>query len=82
MEDEAKKPENTVESPGLLLNCQQVHALVSQGMDGELSPVLRTRMRLHMMLCSACANFDQQMQLLRRAMRSLPLTEEQDGEQK
>jgi hypothetical protein len=52
--------------------CREVHRLVSQGMDRELSLVERTRMRLHLMVCTPCTRFNAQMALLRRAMRQAP----------
>ena len=52
--------------------CREVHRLVSEGMDRELSIVERTRMRLHLVVCGACTRFNAQMSLLRRAMREIP----------
>ena len=57
---------------GLKPTCKEVHRLVSEGMDRELSLVERTRMRLHLLVCTACTRFNGQMDLLRRAMRSGP----------
>ena len=57
---------------GIKPTCREVHRLVSEGMDRELSLVERTRMRLHLMVCKACTGFDGQMGLLRKAMRSMP----------
>lgn len=51
--------------------CKEVHRLTSEGMDRELSLVERTRMRMHLLVCTACRNFTGQMALLRRAMRNL-----------
>jgi len=51
--------------------CKEVHRLTSEGMDRELSIIERTRVRMHLLVCIACRNFDKQMQLLRRAMRQL-----------
>lgn len=51
--------------------CKEVHRLTSEGMDRELSFVERARMRVHLMVCSACRNFTGQMDLLRRAMRQV-----------
>lgn len=52
--------------------CREVHRLVSEGMDRDLSLVERVRMRLHLMVCAACTRFNRQMDLLRRAMRQGP----------
>lgn len=57
---------------GIKPTCREVHRLVSEGMDRELSLVERTRMRLHLVVCEACTRFNGQMALIRRAMRSMP----------
>jgi hypothetical protein len=54
---------------GLKPTCKEVHRLVSEGMDRDLSLVERSRVRLHLMVCQACTRFNGQMDLLRRAMR-------------
>lgn len=53
--------------------CREVHRLVSEGMDRDLSIVERTRMRLHLVVCDACTRFNGQMSLLRDAMRRFPM---------
>ena len=45
-------------STGLKPTCREVHRLVSEGMDRELSIVERARMRLHLMVCGACTRFN------------------------
>ena len=50
--------------------CREVHQLVSERMDRELSLVERTRVGSHLMVCTACTRFKDQMALLRRAMRN------------
>ncbi|HZX28213.1 MAG TPA: zf-HC2 domain-containing protein [Telluria sp.] len=57
---------------GLKPTCREVHRLVSEGMDRELSVVERTRVRLHLLVCVACTRFSGQMDLLRRALRGFP----------
>ena len=57
----------------LMPTCREVHRLVSEGMDRDLSLVEHTRMRLHLMVCDACTRFNGQMALLRKAMRGFPL---------
>jgi predicted anti-sigma-YlaC factor YlaD len=61
---------------GFKPTCREVHRLVSEGMDRELSLVERARMRLHLMVCTACTRFSGQMDLLRRAMRQMPPLDE------
>lgn len=62
-----------MKNDGLKPTCREVHRLVSEGMDRDLTLVERTRMRLHLMVCGACTRFNQQMDTLRRAMRGFPL---------
>jgi hypothetical protein len=54
---------------GLKPTCKEVHRLVSEGMDRDLSLIERSRVRLHLVVCEACTRFNGQMDLLRRAMR-------------
>jgi len=56
---------------GLRITCREVHRLASEGLDRDLSLIERARMRLHLPMCHACRNFNEQMQLIRRAMRRL-----------
>lgn len=58
---------------GLMPTCKEVHRLVSEAMDRELSLGERARVRLHLLVCGACTRFNGQMALLRRAMRGFPL---------
>jgi hypothetical protein len=64
---------------GIKPTCREVHRLVSEGMDRELSLMERVRMRLHLMVCGACTRFNGQMALLRRAMHGFPLDESGPG---
>jgi len=56
--------------------CKEVHQLVSERMDRELNMVEKLRLRLHMMICDACNNFNGQMKIIRRAMHEFPLDKE------
>lgn len=49
--------------------CREVHQLVSERMDRTLTIVERVRVGAHLIVCPACTRFDDQMQLLRRALR-------------
>ncbi len=62
---------------GVLLKCRDVHALVSQGLDRDLSFSERTKMRMHFMMCTSCNNFNAQMQLLRGAMQKFPFGDDE-----
>lgn len=58
---------------GMKPTCREVHRLVSERLDRKLSLVELTGLRLHLLICVACTNFNAQMGLIRRAMRELPL---------
>ncbi|MES3020859.1 MAG: zf-HC2 domain-containing protein [Pseudomonadota bacterium] len=49
--------------------CREVHQLVSERMDRALTIIERGRVGAHLAVCPGCARFDDQMRLLRRAMR-------------
>jgi predicted anti-sigma-YlaC factor YlaD len=59
------------DAKGLMPSCREVHRLVSEGQDRNLSFVEKVRMKMHFLMCEACTNFQQQMALLRRAMRKM-----------
>ena len=59
--------------------CREVHRLTSEGLDRELSMVERARIRIHLLVCTACRNFTDQMCLIRQAMRQLTPDDENDG---
>ena len=61
------------------LTCKEVSRLLSDGRDGELPAAQRARLRLHLALCEACRNVEQQMSFLRRAMRGLGRDDETKG---
>lgn len=50
-----------------MLNCKEATALMSQGLDRHLGRGERLRLRLHLMMCSACTNYRRQMNVLRMA---------------
>jgi predicted anti-sigma-YlaC factor YlaD len=51
------------------ISCEEATRLISAGLDRELSPPARATLRLHQTVCNACRRFEQQMLLLRRALR-------------
>jgi len=61
----------------LKATCKEVHRLTSEGLDRKLSMIERARMRLHLLVCDACRNFTGQMQLIRRAMRRMGGSDEE-----
>ena len=54
---------------GHMISCREVSRLVSRGQDEALSPWQRFRLRAHLAVCVACANFERQVRFLRVAMR-------------
>ena len=52
--------------------CRNVHRLVIEGQDRELSWRERATVRIHMMMCSACRHFESQIGFLRQAIRRFP----------
>ncbi len=51
------------------LTCKDVARILSDGLDAEMAPAARARLRVHMVICGACRNVEQQFDLLRRLMR-------------
>lgn len=64
----------------LKITCKEIHRLTSEGLDRELSMTELARIRVHLLVCHACRNFSGQMQLLRRAMRQLMPSPDDDGQ--
>ncbi|MBI3285611.1 MAG: zf-HC2 domain-containing protein [Burkholderiales bacterium] len=53
-----------------MLNCQNATRLMSEVQERELGMKERMSLKVHVMMCSGCRNFGQQMQTLRQAMRA------------
>jgi hypothetical protein len=51
------------------LTCKEVARILSDGQDAALPPAERARLRLHMVVCEACRNVEQQLDFLRRLVR-------------
>ena len=60
----------------LLPDCKEVSRLLSSGQDLQLPASERARLRLHLVICSACRNVEQQLAFLRRAIGQLGKTGE------
>lgn len=52
--------------------CKEVHHLVIEGQDRQLSLMERISVRVHLMMCGACRRFEAQMDFLREALRRFP----------
>jgi anti-sigma factor RsiW len=53
------------------LTCRDVARVLSDGLDAELPPAERARLRLHMAICEACRNVEQQFDFLRKLMHRI-----------
>jgi hypothetical protein len=54
-----------------MLTCKEVTRLVSQGMDRDLAFPERAALQLHLVACRGCNSVKEQMEFLRKAVRSL-----------
>ena len=52
--------------------CKEVHHLVIEGQDRQLSLMERSSVRVHLMKGGACRRFEAQMDFLRQALRRFP----------
>jgi hypothetical protein len=48
-------------------SCKDISKLISMGMDRELSWSERVRLRLHLLMCRNCTEFDRQIKAIRNA---------------
>lgn len=53
------------------LTCHEVSRLLSDGLDKELPADEQKYLRLHLAICDACRNVEQQLQLMSEALRRL-----------
>jgi predicted anti-sigma-YlaC factor YlaD len=60
------------------LTCQEVARILSDGLDAEMAPAERTRLRLHLVICEACRNVEQQFSLLRRLVSKSEPSDDDD----
>lgn len=54
-----------------MLNCKQTTKLLSEKQDRPLSFRERFALRLHLMMCSGCTNYDRQLEFIRKACRRI-----------
>lgn len=55
-----------------MLNCKQNSELLSQAMDRPITMREKIAMRMHLMMCSGCRNFEKQLEFIRKAAREMP----------
>ncbi|MBK8170993.1 MAG: zf-HC2 domain-containing protein [Sandaracinaceae bacterium] len=54
-----------------MLACKHIHERLNEAHDGELSPLRRMLLRLHLWICSPCRNADCSMKATFKALRGL-----------
>ena len=54
-----------------MLNCKQNTELLSQALDRPITFREKLTMRLHLMMCRGCRNFEKQLTFIRKASREL-----------
>ena len=52
-----------------MLSCKEVSRLLSQGEDRRLTWLERTKLQLHLRVCTACTRFARQRAVMREAMQ-------------
>lgn len=52
-----------------MMNCKQATQLMSQSQDRELSKRERLALRLHLLICKGCNNYNKQLAFIRQAMQ-------------
>lgn len=52
-----------------MLNCKENSELLSQSLDRPVMLRERLAMRLHLMMCRSCRNFEKQLAFIRKAAR-------------
>lgn len=55
-----------------MLDCKHNTELLSQSQDRPITFRERMAMRLHLMMCRGCRNFEKQLAFIRKAARELP----------
>jgi len=55
----------------MMLSCNEVTHLVSEGLDRRLGLAERVRLRVHLAVCDGCSHFTKQMKFIRKAIHEL-----------
>ena len=55
-----------------MLDCKHNTELLSQSYDRPITLRERMAMRLHLLMCRGCRNFEKQLAFIRKAARELP----------
>lgn len=60
------------------MNCREATRLMSEQQERELALRERLPLRLHVMMCTGCRNFGQQMHTIRQIARTYAKSEDKD----
>jgi predicted anti-sigma-YlaC factor YlaD len=63
-----------------MLNCRHATQLLSEAQERKLGPYEALSLKMHVMMCSACRNFGDQMQALRHFARAYARGESRDDD--
>ncbi|MFZ5523534.1 MAG: zf-HC2 domain-containing protein [Pseudomonadota bacterium] len=55
-----------------MLNCKQNTELLSQAQERPVTLREKMAMRMHLLMCDGCRNFEKQLAFIRKAVRELP----------
>lgn len=64
-----------------MLNCKQASKLASHAQDSKLSYFKRLNLKMHLMMCAPCGNYNKNLLFLRKTMRHLKDYEPLDKEE-
>lgn len=53
------------------MNCKQATQLMSQAQDRSLNRRERLALKLHLLICKGCSNYNKHLTLIRKAIRQL-----------
>ena len=54
-----------------MMNCKHATRLMSQGQDRQLKLNERLRLSFHLVICNGCANYNKQLDIIRKTIRKL-----------
>ena len=54
-----------------MMNCKQATSLMSQAQDRQLTLAERMKLKVHLIICNGCNNYNKQMHLIGEAMKRL-----------
>jgi len=63
-----------------MLSCEQTSELLSRGLDQHLPFRQRMAVRIHVLMCRACTQYEKQLRFIRRATRRLSQGTEHGGQ--